>query len=318
MRIGLTGVAGFIGSHLTERLVQLGYEVSGVDNFDPFYDRSVKERNLATIREVAGFTLHEVDVLEEHSLVTAFEGCEKVIHLAALAGVRPSFDSMDRYTSVNVTGTARVIRAALNSGVRDLVYASSSSVYGVGADVPFKEAAPLGRPASPYATTKLAGEYLCFNSASDFRSICALRLFTAYGPRQRPDLAVHKFARLILDGEPIPVFGDASKTYRDYTYVGDIVEGIVASLSLEEQHEVINLGSGSSIQLSTLIGTLEEVLGIRAKKEQLPSQRGDLEATWADISKAERLLRYAPSRSLRDGLTDFVEWQKDSRKGTQV
>lgn len=308
MRVAVTGAAGFIGSHLCERLVRDGHDVVGLDNLDPFYPRAVKERNLKGLQSGPRYAHVEGDVRDRDDVARVLEGADAVAHLAARAGVRPSFEEPTQYADVNVTGTMLLLEEAARRGVGKFVFASSSSVYGVGAPHPFREDGGLGVPASPYASTKVAGEMLCANYAGRFNSVIVLRFFTAYGPRQRPDLAIHKFARLIAAGEPIPVYGPES-SFRDYTYVDDVIEGVVASLAYKpDGYEVFNLGSGSPVTLGDLIASLEEVLGADAQRQQLPAQEGDLAGTWADVGKARSLLGYRPEWTLHDGLRSFADW----------
>jgi UDP-glucuronate 4-epimerase len=307
MRIVVTGGAGFIGSHLCDRLVGDGHEVVAVDNFDDFYTPAVKRANVASLLEVANFSLHEADIRDSESMEEALEDADVVIHLAARAGVRPSFALTSLYADVNVTGTAVILEAMSKLRIPHLVFGSSSSVYGTGAEVPFREDGGLGEAASPYASTKVAGELLCRNYSSRIPRMTILRFFTVYGPRQRPDLAIHKFARLILTDQPIPVFGSLD-SFRDYTFVDDIVGGIVRTLSLEDPYVTLNLGSGNPIKLGDMIGHLETALDNPARKEMLPPQEGDLFGTWADVTKAERLIGYRPRWQFEDGSRRFADW----------
>lgn len=307
MKITVTGAAGFIGSHLVAELLARDHVVRGGDAFDPFYSREVKERNLSSVRDHPRFTFFETDVRDSDGVAALLRDCECCIHLAAKAGVRPSFASPGEYADVNVVGTARLVEAAASAGVRKLVFASSSSVYGEGAPTPFREAAELGIPLSPYASTKVAGENLLRNFATSFETSVVLRLFTVYGPRQRPDLAIHKFARFIAEDEEIPVYGDADSA-RDYTYVGDIVDGICRSLEWSESFGIFNLGAGSPVTLDGMIRALERSLGRTARRRNLPPQRGDMQSTWADVSKARAELGYEPATSFEDGVDRFCEW----------
>lgn len=305
MRIAITGGAGFIGSNLGERLAKRGDEVILIDNFDDFYDPAIKRANIRQAIRL-GARVRECDIADP-TLCSYFTGCETLLHLAARPGVRRSFEAPDAYVDTNVTGTTKVLMAARTANIRKVIFASSSSVYGEGVEPPFSEAMHLGTPASPYASTKVAAEHLCANLRTDFDEMVILRFFTAYGPRQRPDLAVHKFARMILNREAIPVFG-ATISYRDYTYIDDVCSGITSALDTAVRFEILNLGSGIPVTLDALISHLEIALGIEARRKTLPSQKGDLFGTLADISKAEALLAYAPRWSLQEGLKEFVAW----------
>jgi UDP-glucuronate 4-epimerase len=311
----VTGAAGFIGSTLVDRLLAEGRRVVGLDSFDPFYPESAKRRNLRAALAAPGFRLVEGDIRDPDALERAFaeSGCDAVVHLAALAGVRPSLERPAEYADVNVTGTARVAEAALRHGVRHMVFASSSSVYGERSDGPFRETDPVERPISPYAATKRAGELLLhtFHHARGLSVVCA-RIFTAFGPRQRPDLAIHKFAARMLRGEPIPVYGDGS-SLRDFTYVDDLVDGLVRALDADLGYAILNFGAGRTVSLREVIAALEEELAVRAKIERLPMQTGDVSRTWADIEAARTALGYAPSISFRDGVRKFASWLKETQ-----
>lgn len=306
----VTGAAGFIGSHVSEALVAAGRAVVGYDNFDPFYDRALKERNLAGLKASGGFTLVEGDILDRPRLAAAFadHGVTEVIHLAALAGVRPSLEQPYRYHEVNVLGTAAVLESAREAGVEGFLYGSSSSVYGVGDKVPFSESDPADRPISPYAASKKAGELAahCYHHLYGFPVTC-LRFFTVYGPRQRPDLAIAKFTRLIDEDRPIPLYGDGT-TRRDYTYVDDIVAGVTAALERRLPYAVINLGEQETTTLADLVVKIEAALGKRARIERLPAQPGDVPATCADISRAKAELGYAPKTPIAEGIPRYVAW----------
>ena len=305
----LTGAAGFIGSHLCERLLAEGWRVTGLDNFDPFYERWRKERNLAASLEHPSFKLIEADVGDTEALAHLEGDFDVIVHLAAKAGVRPSIADPLGYQRVNVAGTQALLEFARERRIRQFVFASSSSVYGVNPRVPWSEADAVLLPISPYASTKVSGELLghVYSHLHGIRFL-ALRFFTVYGPRQRPDLAIHKFARSILRGEPIPLFGDGS-TRRDYTFVGDTVAGIRAAMDYTaSQYEVINLSNETTVTLTELVNAVEATVGKRAEICRLPEQPGDVPQTWGDISKARRLLNYQPSTKLVDGLEKFVEW----------
>ena len=307
MRIAVTGAAGFIGSHLVAELLARNHSVNGCDMFDPFYSRATKERNLSSLRDHPEFTFFESDIRDHEAVKALIRDCECCIHLAAKAGVRPSFSAPSEYADVNAVGTARLLEAAASEGVTKLVFASSSSVYGEGAPVPFREDAELGTPLSPYASTKVAGENLCRNFAQSFETTVILRLFTVYGPRQRPDLAIHKFANIIVEDKEIPVYGDTDNA-RDYTYVDDIVDGICRSLDWSENFGIFNLGAGHPVTLEEMIQALERSLGRTARRRDLPPQRGDMQSTWADTAKARSTLGYEPATSFEEGIDLFCEW----------
>lgn len=309
-RVLVTGGAGFIGSHLVDALLNDGFEILVLDNFDLFYPRSIKENNLANSRKNKNFTLVEADIRNRQEVFQIFEQWkpELVVHLAAKAGVRPSVQNPLTYFEVNVTGTVNVLDAAIHCGVKKVIFASSSSVYGLNKKVPFAEDDPILFPASPYGATKISGEAICSSYSNCFQlPIVALRFFTVYGPRQRPDLAIHKFARMILRGEPIPVFGDGF-TKRDYTYVKDIIAGIRAAMEYTPSgYEVFNLGNDHPVRLIELVHLLEDALGQKARIRHLPPQVGDVPQTWADINRA-RTLGYAPSTGIKEGIKQFIEW----------
>jgi len=310
-RVLVTGGAGFIGSHLVDRLLQLGEtEVVVLDNFDEFYDPAIKRRNLETHKSNKHLVLINGDIRDTTSYLGQVDGVDTIFHLAARAGVRPSLEAPELYESVNVAGTLSMLELARRIGVERFIFGSSSSVYGPTAAPPFQETAALA-PISPYAATKAAGELLlhAYSHLYGIQAI-ALRFFTAYGPRQRPDLAIHKFARLIDKGKPIPVFGNGS-TLRDYTYVDDIVTGILASADYDaSRFEIINLGESRTVRLDYVITLLEEALGKKASIETLPAHAGDMPSTHADISKAETLLGYAPATPIETGIKAFVEWMR--------
>jgi UDP-glucuronate 4-epimerase len=317
LRVLVTGGAGFIGSHLCERLVERGHTVVALDNFDPFYDPAVKRRNLAALRHSDRFALLEVDMVDLAAVEAALERAQigqidAVVHLAARAGVRPSIQDPMSYSRTNVDGTTAMLELARRRGARRFIFGSSSSVYGNNDKVPFSEHDPVERPISPYAATKRAGELLSHTYHHLYGlSVVCLRFFTVYGPRQRPDLAIHKFARLIAAGEPIPVYGDGS-TRRDYTYIDDILQGIEGALAHTAGHEavfeIVNLGESETTTLRALIELLGNALGKAPQIDWLPLQPGDVERTFADISRARSLLGYAPTTSVTDGIPKFVEW----------
>jgi UDP-glucuronate 4-epimerase len=308
-RIVVTGGAGFIGSHLCEALLADSHQVIALDNFDSFYDPSIKRENLSWALQEKLFTLIEGDIRDERTVNDVLApGVDAVVHLAALAGVRPSIEEPHRYADVNVMGTLALLEACRRNGVKKFVFGSSSSVYGDNDKVPFAESDPVDHPISPYAATKKSGELLCHTYHHLFGiNVTCLRLFTVYGPRQRPDLAIHKFARLIESNDPIPVFGDGSMM-RDFTYVDDIVSGIRSAIVAGSGYHLFNLGGSKPIALADLIEALEEALGKKAKIDRQTHQPGDVQRTYADIALARRDLGYVPKTDLRTGLTRFVEW----------
>ncbi len=314
MLILVTGAAGFIGSHVVDRLLDLGEEVVGLDNFDEFYPAEVKRRNLKKALGFGpAFRLVEGDVRDGVLLgrIFAEKRFDGVIHLAARAGVRPSIENPGLYLDVNVRGTLALLEAARVSGVSRLVLASSSSVYGLGTPAPFCEDAPCDRPVSPYAASKRSMEHFARAYHELYgMDIACLRYFTAYGPRQRPDLAIHKFARLIEAGKPVPVFGDG-RTGRDYTYVGDVVDGTLGAFYRSRGFEVYNLGESRVVTLAELLEKLEAALGRKAVREQLPEQPGDVPLTSADVSKSRRMIGYCPAVGLEEGLARFVRWLRE-------
>ena len=304
----ITGGAGFIGSHAAAHFLREGWRVGVLDDFNDFYDPEIKRRNLAALP--GKIELFEGDIRDAAAVRRVFDpGWDVVLHLAARAGVRPSIKEPELYVQTNVAGTLHVLDAAVAAGAKKFLFASSSSVYGASNDVPFREDAPLRRTLSPYAATKAAGEQLCSTySHLHGLPVVSLRFFTVYGPGQRPDLAIHKFTRVIWEGRPIEQFGDGSSR-RDYTYVDDIVQGIVAAAAYEgEKYDVFNLGESETTPLSELIESIETALGKKAVIERKPEQPGDMPATWADISKARRLLGYAPATKISAGIPRFVAW----------
>jgi UDP-glucuronate 4-epimerase len=311
MNFLVTGGAGFIGSHVSERLLQAGHAVWAFDDVNSFYDPEIKQRNLQTLESLAHpFSFIRGDLTERPALDELFASVkfDQVIHLAARAGVRPSLAEPALYQRVNVEGTVNVLEAARLHGVRKMTIASSSSVYGVNAKVPFSESDPIFSAISPYAASKLACEALGHVYHHVYgMDVAMLRFFTVYGPRQRPDLAIHKFAQLITQGKPIPVFGDGS-TARDYTYVTDTVDGIMACTEREFGYEIFNLGESQTVTLSYLIELLEKALGKKAIIDRQPSQPGDVPLTCADITKARARLGYDPRVKIEQGIPKFVEW----------
>lgn len=311
MRVLVTGAAGFIGSATVDRLLREGHEVVGLDNFDPFYDRATKERNLNHARSHPAFTLVEGDILDAALLgrLLAKPRCDGLIHLAALTGVRPSIQRPMDYQRVNVEGTMHLLEAARRAGTGRLVLASSSSVYGVRSQVPFSETDPCNEPASPYAATKRATEILAYTYFHLYgMPIRMLRYFTVYGPRQRPEMAIALFAHRIALGEPITLFGDGASA-RDYTYVDDIVSGTVATLDhAAEGYEIFNIGGTRTTTLSRLVSLLEEALGKRAVVRHLPDQPGDVPITCASVDRLREAVGYDPQVPIEEGIHRYVRW----------
>ncbi len=309
----VTGAAGFIGSHAAEKLIARGHRVIGVDNFCDFYDRRWKEMNLKTL--AGEVEVEEIDITDGAAIDRLVRRAKPaaILHLAAMAGVRPSIEQPAYYARVNVEGTTHLLEAARKSGVKRFLFASSSSVYGNLSTVPFSEADPVGEPISPYAATKRAGELICYTFHHLYNlPVACLRFFTVFGPRQRPDLAIHKFTRLISAGRPIPFFGDGS-TSRDYTFVEDIVDGILAAGDQIEKHgyRVYNLGGSSPVSLTELVRALELAVGKPAILDRRPAQPGDVKRTYADLSRASGELGYAPKHTLAQGLEKFVAWFRE-------
>jgi UDP-glucuronate 4-epimerase len=316
----LTGGAGFIGSHLSEALLRRGLQLSVVDNLDDFYSPAAKRANLEEVRKVGNFEFCELDLCDFDALRQAISKLrpDTIIHLAARAGVRPSIENPQLYERVNVAGTVNLLEAARQVSVKRFIFGSSSSVYGVTNRVPFVEDDPCLRPISPYAATKLAGEFFCHTYAHLYGlSTVCLRFFTVYGPRQRPDLAIRKFATLMEAGKPIPVFGDGSMG-RDYTFVDDTVAGVLAAVEYQflpggTPFDIFNLGNSNPVSLNELIATLERVIGRTAIRDQRELQPGDVPITWANIEKSSRMLGYRPATSLAEGLEKFVRWLRHER-----
>ena len=311
-RVLVTGAAGFIGSHVVEALLGRGDEVIGVDNFDPFYPRAMKERNLREIGERPGFCFVERDMLDGEPLAPLLTADSVLVHLAGKAGVRPSIADAVGYARTNVTGTTAVLEAARRAGVVRVVYGSSSSVYGDATPAPFREDAPAVTPVSPYAATKRGGELILQALAPlhGFRA-AALRFFTVYGPRQRPDLAIHAFARRLAQGLPLTLYGDGSQA-RDYTYSDDIVRGALAAVDWTAAApvgmDIFNVGGARPVPLRALVGVLAGAMGVEPRLEWAPLPPGDVQRTFADLEKSRRVLGYDPRMSLEDGIARFVTW----------
>jgi UDP-glucuronate 4-epimerase len=316
MHILVTGGAGFIGSHLVEKLLARGDQVIVIDNFHDFYDPAVKENNVRPFMDHADFSLQRIDISNFSALENVFQQnkVDLVVHLAARAGVRPSILDPLGYYQTNVQGTLNLLELCRTFRINRFVFASSSSVYGNNKKVPFSEDDPVDHPISPYAATKKAGELLCHTYHHLYHiNIFALRFFTVYGPRQRPDLAIHKFFNLIYRNQEIPFFGDGT-TSRDYTYIDDTIQGIMAAIDRVHGFQIINLGESQPISLQDLVQQIEKVSGKTVKKQPLPMQPGDVLKTYADISKATKLLDYKPGMPIDRGLQIFKRWFEENRK----
>ena len=313
MKVLVTGAAGFIGSHLCERLLGDGRQVIGVDNFDDFYDPQIKRRNIAGCLENDNFELVEADIRDRAAIGEAVgKGVDVIVHLAAKAGVRPSIDQPLLYANVNVNGTGILLEAAKEERTSKFIFGSSSSVYGNNEKVPFSEDDNVDFPISPYAATKKAGELICHTYQHLYEmSVTCLRYFTVYGPRQRPDLAIHKFARLIEEGKPISVYGDGTMS-RDFTYIDDIIDGTVAAMEKCGGFNIYNLGESRPITVNDLVAEIEKALGKKAIKEYVPLQPGDVKRTYADVTKAAKELGYKPATTIEKGLAEFVGWLRES------
>ncbi len=317
MRILVTGAAGFIGSHLCERLLAQGHQIIGLDNFDPFYDDQMKRANLKSFLHDKNFEFFQTDIRAADDLREMWNNkckdIDAVAHIAAKAGVRPSIEDPVGYEQANILGTLNLLNLAVkNASVPKFIFASSSSVYGNNPKLPFSEADHADNPISPYAATKRAAELMAHAYHKIYGlPVTALRYFTVFGPRQRPDLAIHKFTANILRHEPIEVFG-AGDSARDYTYISDVIDGTVAAIERCEGFEIINLGSETPIPLDEMIKTIEQVTKRNANIKRLPQQPGDVQQTYADIKKAKRLLGYEPKVKFKRGIEIFVEWWKNS------
>jgi UDP-glucuronate 4-epimerase len=309
-RVLVTGAAGFIGSTLVDRLLAEGREVVGLDSFDPFYPEKQKQQNLAAAQQSTAFRLVRGDIRNPDTVSSLFSETrfDSVVHLAALAGVRPSVERPAVYADVNVHGTSVVLEAAVNHGNPRVVFASSSSVYGEREDGPFRETDPVERPISPYAATKRAGELVAhtFHHAHGLSVTCA-RIFTAYGPRQRPDLSIRKFSERMLEGKSVPIFGDGH-SLRDFTYVGDLVDGLVKAIDRDLGFAILNFGAGGKVTVLEVVEMLEKTLKVSAEIEWLPAQTGDVRRTWANTDAARKALGFDPQVSLEEGLTRFADW----------
>ncbi|PIU67676.1 MAG: epimerase [Armatimonadetes bacterium CG07_land_8_20_14_0_80_40_9] len=313
MSILVTGGAGFIGSSLIDKLIKKDEKVICLDNFNDYYSPEIKKENISSYLDKKNFKLVVGDILDKELLKRVFkkEEVKIVVHLAARAGVRPSLLNPHLYEEVNVGGTLNLLELSRDN-IENFVFASSSSVYGVNSKIPFSEDDPIEKPVSPYAATKRAAELLCYTYHHLYNiPLVCLRFFTAYGPRQRPDMAIHKFTKLIDEGKKITMFGSGSSR-RDYTYISDIIEGVISSLHKEFSFEVINLGNSRTVELRHLISLIEKGLRKKAKVKQLPDQLGDVPITYAKIDKAKRLLGYKPKVKIEEGIEKFIFWYKKS------
>ncbi|MBU1033807.1 SDR family NAD(P)-dependent oxidoreductase [Patescibacteria group bacterium] len=311
----VTGVAGFIGSSVARALLEKGNSVIGIDEVNDYYNQEWKKANLAKLKENNNFSFFKLDIRNLDNLrkdLSKYK-IDAIVHLAARAGVRPSIADPLLYEEVNIRGTINLLKIAKENQIKQFVFASSSSVYGNQSKVPFSETDPVNEPISPYAASKKAGEMFCHTYAHlyDINCIC-LRFFTVYGPNGRPDMAPYMFTKAILEGKTIKKFGDG-QTRRDYTYIDDIVSGVVAAINLDRKFEIINLGNSNPITLNEFIDTLEKITGKKMQIEQLPMQPGDVDQTFADVAKAKKLLGYEAKTSFEEGMKKFVEWYKANR-----
>lgn len=312
MTFMVTGSSGFIGSHVVDRLLGKGENVTGIDNFDPFYDASIKKKNMEHNLSDQNFTFYHADIREKSEMENILKNNEidTIIHLAARAGVRPSIQDPLLYQDVNIRGTMNLLELSKDYDIKNFVFGSSSSVYGINEKIPFGEEDPVDKAISPYAATKKACETFCYTYHHLYGiPITSLRFFTVYGPRQRPEMAIHKFTRSIDEGKVIEMFGDG-KSRRDYTYISDIVNGIMAAADKKLGYEIINLGNSNVVELRYLIQLIEENLGKSAFIKKMPDQPGDVPVTFADISKAQKLLGYEPGVRIEEGIENFVKWYK--------
>ncbi len=313
MKVLVTGGAGFIGSHLVEKLIANNHQIVCLDSFNDYYDPSIKRNNIKTALESSSYQLVEGEILDNELLTQLFNqhSFDIIVHLAARAGVRPSIQEPLLYERVNVQGTMNLLEQCRIHDVKKFVFASSSSVYGANEKVPFSESDSVDNPVSPYAATKKAGELVCYTYHHLYNiSVNCLRFFTVYGPRQRPDMAIHKFAKLIHEGKTIPVFAHG-KSKRDYTYIQDIIQGITGAMENCNGYGIYNLGESNTVELMYLIELIQDNLGVKANLEFMPAQPGDVPITYADISKAKRELDYKPSVQIEEGIELFVRWFKE-------
>lgn len=316
MNILVTGGAGFIGSHLCEKLIDSGSKIICVDNFDNFYNPAIKENNLSGVIGSSYFKLYRSDIcsLDQMEEIFSKNSIDMVIHLAARAGVRPSIEKPFLYEKVNILGTMNLLECCKRYNISKFIFASSSSVYGGNKKIPFSEEDNVDHPISPYAATKKAGELICYTYHNLYKiSIFCFRFFNVYGPRQRPETAIHKFTRQILNGEDIEIYGDGSSS-RDYTYIDDVISGILRSLDRIKGFEVINLGNSNTVKLIDLIRLIEITTGGKGQLKFVKNQPGDIFITYADIRKARKMLKYLPKTNIKEGLVKFVKWYKEKRK----
>ncbi len=317
MKILVTGAAGFIGSHTVRKLLDEGHEVIGIDNFNNYYDPQIKEKNVAEFLDNNNFLLERCDIRDEEKISQIFKKStpSHAVLLAARAGVRPSIQDPDLYHDVNINGTLNLLEAAKKTGVENIAFASSSSVYGGSEKIPFTESQWPLSPISPYAATKLGGEDLCKYFHEQYRmNITCLRFFTVYGPSGRPDMAPYLFTKWIFEGTPINRFGDGT-TKRDYTYISDIVDGIYAAVKKPMGYEIINLGNNTPVMLNDFIATIEKILRKKAKINEMPEQPGDVPMTYADIEKAKKLLGYESKTFIEEGMQKFINWYLENQNG---
>jgi UDP-glucuronate 4-epimerase len=316
MRILITGGAGFIAYHLASALLKSSTEIYLLDNFNDFYDPEIKRQNVRDLQAQGRAPIYVVDILDREKLRQVFEEIrpDAIVHLAAWAGVRPSLEKPEIYSSVNITGTINLLELAKEFSTHCFIFGSSSSVYGGSQRVPFSEEDPVDRPVSPYAATKRAGELICHTYSHNFSMhITCLRFFTVYGPRQRPEMAIHKFAQLMFEGKELPIFGSGASR-RDYTYVEDIVDGVLAALEVNPSFDIFNLGESQTTTLMELVEHLEAALGKKARIRFLPFQAGDMEITYANITHAQKILGYKPHKPFKEGIRLFADWFLCSRQ----
>ena len=320
MNILITGGAGFIGSNLCEKLICAGEKIICIDNFNDYYNPKIKEENLRNLEGRANFILYRMDILDREKLKEVFtkHRFDLVIHLAARAGVRPSISNAPLYEAVNVQGTINILECCRKYGIEKLIFASSSSVYGGNKKIPFSEDDIVDRPISPYAATKKAGELICYTYSHLFNiSVYCYRFFTVYGPRQRPEMAIYKFTRLITEEKPIEIFGDGTSS-RDYTYVEDIVDVIASNLENVKGYEIINLGNSNPVKVTELIKFIEKAANKKAQVEYGRVQAGDVPVTYADILKAKKMLKYNPKTRIEEGINKFTAWYTETRKSGKL
>lgn len=318
-KILVTGCAGFIGSHLCEKLLALGYQVSGIDNFDPFYDPAIKHKNLSNFINHPNFEFVETDLADKIELEKNFPAnIDLIVHLAAKAGVRPSIEDPSGYIKANIVATQNLLDMMKERNIKKMAFASSSSVYGNTKETPFREDMDVSNPISPYAATKKACELINYTYHHLYRlDIINMRFFTVFGPRQRPDLAIHKFTKLIRNDQPVTLFGDGT-TARDYTYIDDTLAGITGAIDYLFEHdnvfETVNLGNNQPVNLKTMVQTIYDAIGQKPNLKYAPMQPGDVDITFADISKANRFFAYQPTYSFEQGVKKFVKWYDETMK----